>query len=170
MSKSQIGNIMFTKDEIEARVHELSVEIFEHYVSKGVHEITLVPVLVSSFFFCTDISRNLNRISSDRNVEFQIFIDPIDVSFYGETSTTPSDTPTIRRNVAYSIEDKHILIVEDMIDSGVTLKHAYDILAEKKPASMQIAVVFDKVENHKVDINADYVGFPSPDVWIIGCS
>lgn len=115
------------------------------------------------------VLKGANVFMSDlmRAVTVPIQIDFIAASSYG-TSTESSGIVRIVKDLDYSIEGKHVMIVEDIIDTGLTLKYLFDNFTARKPASLSIISLLDKPERRKVDIQVDYTGFEIPDEFIVG--
>lgn len=153
--REDIEKILFTEEEIRTRVHELGRAITRDYEGK---DPLFVGILKGSFIFMADLVRC---------VETQSSIDFMAVSSYGN-STKTTGAVKINKDLSQDIEGRHVVIVEDILDSGVTLSYLTRYLANRNPASMAIATLFDKPARRQADIHADYVGFEVPDAFIVG--
>ena len=150
----EIRNILFTDEQIDAKVTELARQISDDYRDKG--ELVLIGVLKGAFIFLADLSRKLDI---DRVVEF------IGVSSYeGATSGAVRMIMDVRADIA----GKHVLIVEDIIDTGSTLKYLLHTLSSREPASIRTCAFLHKTEATVMDVPVDYVGFPVGDEWVVG--
>ena len=147
---------MISEAAIEARVLELAEQISKDYENCG--ELVLVGVLKGAFIFLADLSRQL---TIPRVIEF------IAVSSYGSGSRS-SGAVRLVMDVRGNIEDKHVLIVEDIVDTGHTLKYLIGILDSHGPASVKTCALVRKVERAEVEVDVDYLGFDIPDEWVVG--
>ena len=147
--------VLISQADIQQRVRELAAEISHDYAGK---ELTLVGVLKGAFIFLSDLARHLEVSNT---IEF------MSVSSYG-ASTTTSGEVRVLLDLRKSIEGKHVLIVEDIVDTGLTLHYLLELLATREPASLKTCALVRKKERHEVDIAADYLGFDIPNVWVVG--
>jgi len=147
--------VLISQADIQQRVRELAAEISHDYAGK---ELTLVGVLKGAFIFLSDLARHLEVSNT---IEF------MSVSSYG-ASTTTSGEVRVLLDLRKSIEGKHVLIVEDIVDTGLTLHYLLELLATREPASLKTCALVRKKERHEVDIVADYLGFDIPNVWVVG--
>lgn len=150
-----IKEVLISEEALKARVTELGRAISERYEGQ---ELLMIGVLKGANVFMSDLMRA---------VTVPIQIDFIAASSYG-TSTESSGIVRIVKDLDYSIEGKHVMIVEDIIDTGLTLKYLFDNFTARKPASLSIISLLDKPERRKVDIQVDYTGFEIPDEFIVG--
>ncbi len=150
----QVSDVMISSDEIESMCDRLGEQISRDYKGK---EVLLVGVLKGSFVFMADLIR---RLDLDCRVDF------MKVSSYG-TGMTPGELRIIQ-DLEESISGRHVLIVEDIIDSGRTLLRLVELLQTRNPASLKIVAAFDKPERREVDLKVDYVGMQIPDEFIVG--
>jgi hypoxanthine phosphoribosyltransferase len=155
MLHEDIAKVYFTADELKTRVHELGETLSREYTDK--HPL-FVSVLKGSFIFMADLMRELD-IYCD--------MDFMTVSSYGSGTTTTGAVKIIK-DLSYNIENRHIILVEDILDSGVTLSYLKNYLSMRNPASIRICTLLDKPSRRKSDITADYVGFLCPDDFIVG--
>lgn len=149
-----LAKILITPEQIEARVQELAKQINTDY--QGVERLYLVGILKGAFIFLADLTRHL---------EVPHTVDFMALSSYGKTST--SGTVRILMDLRESIEGQHVLIVEDILDTGNTLNYLCRILKERKPASLKTCVLVRKIRQG-VSFPIDYLGFDIPDVWVVG--
>lgn len=147
---------LISEEEIAKRVAELADEISGDYGDKG--EIVLVGVLKGSFIFLADLAR---RLDIPRTIEF------IAVSSYGGSSVS-TGAVRLLMDVRGNIEGKHVLIIEDIVDTGHTLKYLIGILESHRPASIRTCALLHKAEAVQVDVDIDYVGFSIGDEWVVG--
>lgn len=151
-----IKEILISEEEIKAKLKELGKRITEDY--KGVDNILLVGVLKGAVLFIADLIRH---------IDLPLEIDFMAVSSYG-ASTESSGVVRILKDLEQTIQGKNILIVEDIIDSGLTLSYLYNLLKSRKPADIKICTLLDKPSRRKIDIKVDYVGFEIPDYFVVG--
>ena len=147
---------MISEEDIRKRVDELAAQISLDYADK--EEIVLVGVLKGSFIFLADLSR---RLSIPRHIEF------IAVSSY-EHGSARSGAVRLVMDVRRSIEGKHVLIVEDIVDTGHTLHYLIDMLKSRNPASVRTCTLLHKEHKTEVDVEIDYLGFSIGDEWVVG--
>lgn len=147
--------VLISQADIQQRVRELAAEVSRDYAGK---ELTLVGVLKGAFIFLSDLARHLEVPNT---IEF------MSVSSYG-ASTTTSGEVRVLLDLRKSIEGKHVLIVEDIVDTGLTLHYLLELLATREPASLKTCALVRKKERHEVDIVPEYLGFDIPNVWVVG--
>ncbi len=149
---------MFFIDEkdIKQKVKEIAQKISDDY--KDSENLVLVGVLKGAFIFLADLVREL-KVPCE--------IDFIKVSSYGK-STESSGIVRIELDTKIDISDRDVIIVEDILDTGLTLKYIKELFLSRNPRSLKIAVLLDKYERRKVDIEADYLGFKVPDKFLVG--
>lgn len=150
-----LKEILLTEEQIKTKVKELGEKISKDYEGK---DLVLIGVLKGSVMFMSDLMKE---------IKVPVSIDFMAVSSYGYSSET-SGVVRILKDLDYDIEDKHVLIVEDIIDSGVTLKYLVEYLKGRKPKSVEIAALLHKPERTKVEVNAKYLGFTVPDHFLVG--
>lgn len=148
--------ILIPEDAIRQRVAELGEQISNDYRDAG--GIVLIGVLKGAFIFLADLSR---RLTVPRVIEF------IAVSSYPDGHTSTGAVRLVL-DVRESIEGKHVLIVEDIVDSGNTLHYLIEMLKTRNPASIRACSLLRKSERAEVDVTVDYVGFDIPDEWVVG--
>jgi hypoxanthine phosphoribosyltransferase len=147
--------ILITKEKIEKRVAELGKQITRDYAGKTV---TVIGVLKGSIIFLSDLIRH---------IDLPLFIDFIEVSSYGD-ETKSSGVVKIIKDLSHSIEGHDVLIVEDIIDTGITMEHLLKNLENKNPRSLKICTFLEKPINAKISIKIDYQGFTIEDKFVIG--
>lgn len=151
----KLTGTLLSEEEIKLKVKELAERIEKDYEGQ---EILLVGILKGASVFVADLMR---EIKLDVNIDF------MSVSSYG-SGTVSSGTVKILKDLDVDIEGKNVLIVEDIIDSGATLRNLYDTLMTRSPKSLKLCTLLDKPERRKVHINVDYVGFEIEDKFIVG--
>ena len=147
---------LISEDAVKKRIKEISAQINEDFADKGT--VVLVGVLKGAFIFLADLSRELHVPHS---IEF------IAVSSYGKQG---ADSGAVRllMDVREDIEGRHVLVVEDILDTGHTLDYLTSLLRARRPASLSTCVLVRKTERVQVEVNIDYLGFDIPDVWVVG--
>ena len=146
---------LIAENVIRERVTELAAKISEDYADSG--ELVLVGVLKGAFIFLADLSREL---TIPRSIEF------IAVSSYGTGSK--SGAVRLVLDVRGDIAGRHVLIVEDIVDTGHTLKYLIGMLKSHKPASVRTCTLLHKAEQAEVEVDIDYIGFSIGDEWVVG--
>ena len=146
---------IITADEIQAKVSELAGKIREHYAGR---DLLLVGVLKGSIHFLSDLARQLDPTTE---------IDFVQVSSYGDGNSS-SGVVRIKKDLDISIEGRHVLIVEDILDTGLTLNHLRELFATRKPASLQVVTLLQKPATLHHGTQAEYVGFDIPDEFVVG--
>ena len=155
MLQQDIQRTLFSQDEIDRRLDELAAEINRDYAGK---EPMLISVLRGSFVFMADLTR---KITLPCTVDFMA------VSSYGK-GTTSSGQVQITKDLSDDIEGKDILVVEDILDSGNTLSYLMKLLQARHPASIRLCTLLDKPSRRVKPVQADYVGFPVEDLFVVG--
>lgn len=152
---NDIQTILLTEEEIQAKVKELGEQISKDYA--GLNPL-VVCVLKGAAPFMSDL---MKRITTHIEMDFMA------VSSYG-SSTVSSGEVRIIKDLDASVEGRHVLIVEDIIDSGLTLNYLLDLLRRRKAESAKIVTLLDKPHNRKIDLVPDYCGFVIPDEFVVG--
>ena len=150
-----IGEILVQADELQHRITEMAAEVSRDY--KG-RDLLLIGVLKGAVFFLADLMRRL---------DIPCEVDFMAVSSYG-SSTDSSGVVRILKDLDAPLEGRNVLIVEDIVDSGLTLQYLMRTLAARNPASIEVCALLTKPERRKVDTPARYVGFEIPDKFAIG--
>lgn len=155
MEMDSIQEILLTESQIAARVQQLGKEISRDYQGK---DLVLVGILKGAICFFSDLMRQ---------VKIPINIDFMAVSSYGSASQT-SGVVKILKDLDMAIEGRHVLIVEDIVDTGLTLNYLKTNLLSRNPASLKVVALLDKPDRRLIDIHADYLGFSIPDHFVVG--
>lgn len=153
--KNDIKRVLLTESQIDSRVTELAEEIKRDYAGKNP---MFISVLRGSFIFMADLVRK---------VDIPCTLDFMAVSSYENKSVT-TGAVKITKDLDIDIEGRHIIIVEDILDSGLTLSFIIKLMEPKKPASVRICTLLDKPARRQVDIHPDYSGFAVPDEFVVG--
>jgi hypoxanthine phosphoribosyltransferase len=154
---SNASRVLLSSDQIQNRVRELAAEIDRDYPQ--ILPLYLVSILKGSFIFMADLARALQR----HNVRIEF----MGISSYGGAKTS-SGQVKVTRDLDVNIEGQHVLIVEDIIDSGVTLSYLRRLLTQRHPKSLEIATLLDKPERRIQPVAVKYVGFSIPDEFVVG--
>jgi hypoxanthine phosphoribosyltransferase len=155
MAEARIGEVLVRERDLADRVRALGREISADYEGRPLF---LVGVLKGAVFFLSDLMRSL---------EVPCEVDFMAVASYG-SSTDTSGVVRILKDLDAPIEDRHVLIVEDIIDSGLTLSYLIRVLRARHPASLEVCALLTKPERRKVDLGIRYVGFEIPNRFVIG--
>lgn len=147
--------ILFSREEIDIRVKEMGKELSKQYKDR---DLVIVSLLRGSFIFTADLAREL---SIPVEIEFMT------TASYGNEEIS-SGVVKILQDVRGSLKGKDVLIVDDIIDTGHTLKKVIEHLEEKEPDSIKVCVMLDKPSRRQVELVPDYVGYEIPDVFIVG--
>jgi hypoxanthine phosphoribosyltransferase len=155
--RGMIDNIkaLISEEKINVRINELAKQISKDYEGKSVH---LICILKGSVFFSCDLAK---RITVPVTMDF------MSVSSYGDEKVS-SGRVRIVKDLDESIQDKHVIIIEDIIDSGRTLAYLNELLGSRSPASLNICTLLDKPDRRVVDVYVKYVGFEIPDEFVVG--
>lgn len=148
-------SVLISKEAIETRIQEMADKINQDYAGKEVH---LVGILKGSVFFVCELAKRLT---------IPVTMDFMSVSSYG-AGTESSGRVKIVMDLAESIKDKHVIIVEDIIDSGNTLSYLMPVLSNRQPASMKLIALLDKPDRRVKEVPIDDVGFVIPDAFVVG--
>ena len=155
MADQEIGEILVQRDELAHRVETLAAEISRDYEGR---RLLLIGVLKGAMFFLSDLMRRL---------EVECEVDFMAVASYG-SSTSSSGVVRILKDLDASIEGRDVLIVEDIVDSGLTLSYLLRTLRAREPASLEVCALLTKPERRQVDLPIRYVGFEIPNRFVIG--
>ena len=150
-----ISHIVISEERIQARVAELGAEISRDY---GDEPILLIAVLRGAAIFVADLART---------IESPVELDFMAVSSYG-SSTKSSGVVRILKDLDETIEGRHVLVAEDILDTGLTLKYLLKNLASRKPRSLEVVALLSKEGKQRVPISCKYVGFDIPDEFVVG--
>ena len=152
---NDLENILINETRIADKVKELGAQITQDYTSR---DLVVVGILKGALMFMADLIRHIKR---------PVLMDFAVVSSYGE-STETSGAVRILKDLDQPIEGKHVLIVEDIIDTGLTMHYLVRYLEARKPASVKVCTLLDKPSRRKVDMKPDYCGFTIPDKFVVG--
>lgn len=152
---NDIEEVLVPREQIQEMVKRLGRQISEDYDGK---ELVLVGVLKGGFIFLADLMREIT---------IPVDMDFISVSSYG-ASTRSSGVVRIIKDIDLDVVGKHVLIVEDLVDTGLTLRHLRDLFNTRGPKSVKICTAFDKPSRRKVEIEVEYKGIEVPDKFIVG--
>lgn len=153
----KIGRILISQEELHSRIKEIGAEIRKRYAGK---QLICVCVLKGAVVFLADLIREIGP-------EVDVQIDFLAISSYG-ASTKSSGVVKIQKDLSSDIHGKHVLIVEDILDTGLSLTYIKKLLSERNPESVEIAVLLDKAERRQQPVEVQYTGFVIPDEFVIG--
>lgn len=153
--ESRIKKILVTEEAITSKVKELGKKISEDYKDK---DLILVGILKGAVIFLSDLARS---------IDIPVALDFMAVSSYGKSSTSTGEVRIVK-DLDFSVENKDILIIEDIIDTGYTLAYLTDNLKKRGASSVKVCSLLDKPERRKVDVKVDYLGFAIPDEFVVG--
>ena len=152
--EKDIEKILYSREDIYRRVSEIGAQISEDFRDK---DPVFIGILKGCFIFMADLMRH---VTVDCSMDFMAV-----TSYQGTTST---GAVRITKDLSEIIENRHIILVEDILDSGVTLNYLKNYLSVRKPASIAVATLMDKPARRKADIYADYSCFQVPDAFVVG--
>ena len=155
MLEKAIQEVLFSEEELKARVKEIAKQIEQDYAGQ---EIMLISVLRGSFVFMADLCRH---------IDLPCTIDFMSVSSYGK-GTSSSGQVQITKDLSSDISGKHIIVVEDILDSGNTLSYLLRLLEQRHPASIRLCTLLDKPERRVKHVEVHYSGFTIPDAFVVG--
>jgi len=155
--KTVLGSVLITEEEIRRRILEMGRQISRDYAGRTV---TFVGILKGSFVFLADLIRAVSH-------ELPVEVDFMSVSSYGDATKT-SGTVHIEKDLGISIEGKDVIIVEDIVDTGLTLLHVHNIFSARGARSLRVATLLEKPGNSKFNRPLDYVGFRIPNQFVVG--
>lgn len=147
--------VLISEEEVDVRIRELGEKISKEYEGKQIH---LICVLKGGVFFMCELAK---RITVPVSMDFMC------VGSYGD-GTKSSGVVRLAKDLDESIENKEVLIVEDIIDSGNTLYYLMDVLRQRKPASLRLCTLLDKPDRRVKDVHVDWTGFEIPDEFVVG--
>jgi len=153
--EAPIGEVLVSADQLQRRVSELGAEISRDYAGRS---LLLVGVLKGAVFFLSDLMRF---------IEIPVEVDFMAVASYG-SATDSSGVVRILKDLDVAIEDRDVLIVEDIVDSGLTLQYLIRNLGSRNPRTLEVCALLTKPERRKVDLPTRYVGFEIPDRFVVG--
>ena len=153
--KDEKLRVLIPSDRIQARIRELGEQISLDYPDGNLH---LICILKGACFFLTDLARAMKR---------DVFVDFMGISTYGKGKSSSGEVK-VTKDLDVSVEGAHVLIVEDIVDSGITLNYLMHVMEQRKPQSIRIAALLDKPDRRQRPIHAHYVGFQIPDRFVVG--
>ena len=154
--KDFLKEILIDADTLQTRIKELGIEISQDYSGKNPH---LICILRGGVMFLTDLMR---QISIPHTIDFMA------ISSYGSGNRESSGQVRLTMDLKDDIHNRNVLLVEDIIDSGNTLASVIDLLTIRKPASLKVCTLLDKIDRREVDVPVDYCGFAIPDKFVFG--
>ena len=147
--------VLLSEETVDARIKELADQISKDYEGKEIH---LVCVLKGSVFFICELAKRIT---------VPVTLDFMSVSSYG-SDTKSSGVVRIVKDLDESLKDKHVIVIEDIVDSGNTLSYLLEMLNDRKPASLRLCTLLDKPERRRKHVDVDYTGFQIPDEFVVG--
>lgn len=156
--REDLSRVIVSEEQIRERVEELGQQITETYRAMETEEITVICITNGAIIFCADLLRRL---------QLHAQLDCIRVSSYHD-ETRPVSEPEIIDHIRLDISQRHVLLIDDILDTGRTLKKIVAILSSLEPASLKTCILLDKKGRREVDYDADFVGFDIPDTFVVG--
>jgi hypoxanthine phosphoribosyltransferase len=153
----KIGEVLISESELKSKVKELGEQIRRDYSGR---ELVVVGVLKGAVVFLADLIREIGP-------EVNVKLDFLAISSYG-ASTKTSGVVQIQKDLGTDLQDKDVLIVEDILDTGLSLSYLTKLLSERHPKSLAVCVLLDKPERRKQHVDVQYTGFEIPDKFVIG--
>lgn len=153
--KHDIKTVLITREQIAKRVREMGQQITKDYAGK---EIVLVGILKGAMPFLCDLMRE---------IDLPVILDTMVVSSYGDAPTS-SGLVKIKKDLDSDIRGRHVIVVEDIIDTGITMAALTPILEKRGAASVELAIFLDKKERREKEVNVKYIGYEIPDKFIVG--
>lgn len=148
-------SVMIPEEELDRRIRELGAQISADYEGESVH---LICILKGSVFFTCELAKRIT---------VPVTLDFMSVSSYGD-GTTSSGVVRISKDTDEGMEDKNVIVIEDIIDSGRTLAYLLEILGKRKPKTLKLCTLLDKPSRRVVDVQVDYTGFEIEDKFVVG--
>lgn len=155
MLEKDIESVLFSEEQLKRRVREIAAEIEKDYAGK---EIMLISVLRGSFVFMADLCRA---------IDLPCTLDFMSVSSYGK-GTTSSGQVQITKDLSEDISGRHVIVIEDILDSGNTLSYLLKLLENRHPASIRLCTLLDKPDRRTKPVQVHYSGFTIPDAFVVG--
>jgi len=153
--QQDIERVLISEAEIQAKIAELGAQISADFAGK---DLVVVGILKGAALFCSDLFR---AITIPAELDF------MRISSYG-AATKSTGVHRVLLDLDYTLEGRHVLIVEDIVDTGLTIKFLKDYLSQRGPASLKVAALLDKPSRRKVPVTIDYRGFEVPDFFVVG--
>jgi hypoxanthine phosphoribosyltransferase len=155
VKEGEISEVLLTEQQIARRVAEMGAQISQDYAGK---ELVIVGVLTGAVTFLADLIRHIS---------VPLELDFVAVSSYG-TATKTSGEVRLIKDLGHAVQGKHVLVAEDIIDTGLTLRYLLDTLQARQPAGIACCVLLDKPSRRVIDVPVDYVGFEIEDRFVVG--
>lgn len=152
---ADVERVLISHETVQAKIRELGAQISEDYRGK---DLVVVGVLKGAALFCADLFR---AITIPAELDF------MRISSYG-ASTKSTGVHRVLLDLDYTLEGRHVLIVEDIVDTGLTIKFLKEYLTARAPASLRVATLLDKPSRRKTEVKVDYLGFEVPDYFVVG--
>ncbi len=149
------GPVQITADQLQARIQELAARIREEYAGRNPH---LICVLNGAFMFHADLVRALDMPCT---------MDFLQASSYGNAKQSSGEVRLVK-DLQFPISDRHVILVEDIVDTGITMNYLLHYLEGRGPASLKIAALLSKPSRRKVEVPVEYLGFTIPDAFVYG--
>jgi hypoxanthine phosphoribosyltransferase len=149
----EVLEILFSDDQIRARVHDLALQITTDYTGR---QLVLVSILRGAVFFATDLARQ---------IELPLAMDFLSISSYGEDS---EGVVRITKDLEENIAGKDVLVIEDIVDTGFTLKYLLRTLGGRNPKSLEVCALLDRRARRIIEMDLKYIGFEIPDKFVVG--
>lgn len=153
--KNDLSKILIDSENLQNKIREIGEQISIDYEDKN---LVLICILRGAVMFLSDLLKNIS---------IPVTIDFLSVSSYGQ-STESSGVVKIRKDIDTDISNCHVIVVEDIVDSGLTLKYIHDYLKQHQPASVKTCALLDKSEAHQISLNIDYSGFQIGNDFVVG--
>jgi len=150
--------LLISETEIKQKVEEMGRKINHFYAGQDLDKLVVIGILRGSFIFMADLARQLT---------IPVELDFMDVSSYGRSSVT-TGMVRILKDISEDITNKHVLLIEDIVDSGLTLKYLSKILWARSPRSLRICTLLNKPSRRRTELEPDFYGFMVPDEFIVG--
>ncbi|MDR2981201.1 MAG: hypoxanthine phosphoribosyltransferase [Puniceicoccales bacterium] len=153
-----VDRVLITCNALATQVHSLGAAISRDYAALGVNEVTVVAIANGAMIFAADLLRSISLHTRFDSIRVSSYLD----------GTTPSSVPQFRDALHLALEGRHVLVVDDILDTGNTLNRLCGVLQQQAPASLKTCVLLDKKARRKVPFEASYVGFDIPDNFVVG--
>ena len=147
--------VLLSEEEVDSRIKQIAAKVSKDYAGK---EIVLVGILKGAMPFLCDLMRE---------IDLPVILDTMGVSSYGD-ATTSSGLVKIKKDLDSDIRGRHVIVVEDIIDTGITMAALTPILEKRGAASVELAIFLDKKERREKEVNVKYIGYEIPDKFIVG--
>lgn len=147
--------VLLSEQEVDDRIRKMGEQISKDYAGKNLH---IICILKGASFFMCELAK---RITVPVSIDF------MSLSSYG-SDTESSGVIKIKKDIEEPLEGRHVLVVEDIVDTGRTLKYLVELLSDRGAADVKLCALLDKPERREVDIEADYIGFSIPDEFVVG--